>query len=215
MRSNICGKRAFHRAPVFQHVTDTARTATVVFQHEIIPFVIANQIRAADVNVNVLGHIEVHELAAEMFSGQHVLRRHDTILENFLLMINVVEKEIQCGDALRQTAFEVFPFLGRNDAWQQIKRENFLRAGRIAIDVEGDALPHQGEVHRLPFEAEFFRRDLLQQVLKPRIMWPGGVRCGEHFIEEIGAVVAGKIIRSGWGIERAGHFVTMDGGGKI
>ena len=78
------------------------------------PVVIANQIRPADMDVNVPGHIEVHELAAEMFSRKHVERRDDPVLENLLLVINVVQKQVQRRDALGETAFEQFP-LGRRE----------------------------------------------------------------------------------------------------
>ena len=94
-------KRALHRAPVFQHVAHAARTTAIVFQHEIIAFVIADQIRAANVDVNILRHVEVHELAPEMFSRQNVKRRDDAVLQNFLLVIKIVQKQIQRRDALR------------------------------------------------------------------------------------------------------------------
>ena len=35
-------KRAFHRAPVFQHVTHAARTTAVILQHHVLPLVIAD-----------------------------------------------------------------------------------------------------------------------------------------------------------------------------
>ena len=89
-----------------------------------------------------------------MFSGKHVERRDDLVLENLLLVINVVQEKVQRGDALRQAAFEPFPFGGGNDARQKIEWEDFLRTRRIAIDVERHALPEKRKVQGLTFEFE-------------------------------------------------------------
>ena len=42
-------------------------------------------------------------------------------------------------DALLQPALDPVPFLGRDDARNQIEGERPLGAGRVAVDVEGDA----------------------------------------------------------------------------
>ena len=91
-------------------------------------------------DVNILGHGKVHELTAKMFSGKNVMRRHDTILHNALLMIDVVQEEVQCGDALHETSLDVFPLLGWNDARYKVERENPLCPARVAIDIERHAL---------------------------------------------------------------------------
>ena len=136
-------KRALHRAAVFQNVTHAGRTAAVVFQHQIIAVPVADQIRAADVDVNALRHFEIHELAPEMSARQNIKLRDDAVLHDFLLVINVVQEKIQRRDALRKPALDVLPFLRRDDARQHVERENLFRALRVAIDVERDALPQK------------------------------------------------------------------------
>ena len=59
-------KRALHRAAIFQNVTHAGRTTAIVFEHEITAVPVADQIRAANVDVNSLRHFKIHELAAKM-----------------------------------------------------------------------------------------------------------------------------------------------------
>src|SRR5262245_22184805 len=122
------GESSFHRTTIFQNVADAAWATAIIFEHHVLPLVIADQVRAADVNVNILRHLEVHELAAKMFSRKDVVRGNNTLLDDSLLVINVVEEKIERRDALRQTAFEKFPFLRRNDSRDEIERKNPLRA---------------------------------------------------------------------------------------
>jgi len=60
-------KGPFHRAAILEHIAHAGGTTPVVFEHQILALVVADQVRAADVNVNIFGHVEVHELAPEMF----------------------------------------------------------------------------------------------------------------------------------------------------
>ena len=177
------GKRALHRAAVFQNVTHAGRTAAVVFEHEIISVLVADQIRAADADVNSLRHFKVHELAAEMFSRQNEKLRDDTVLQDFLLVINVVQEKIQRRDALREAALDLLPLFRRDDPRQQIKRKNFLRALRVAINVERDALPQKIRVHRLPLGVEFRARQSLEKSLKFFVVRPIDAFCIHHFVE--------------------------------
>ena len=134
------GERPLHRAPVFQHIAHPAGAAPVVLQHEIIAVLVPDQIRAAHMDVNILGHVEVHKLAPEMLPRKDVMGRDHPVLQDPLFVIDVVQKKIQGGDALGQAALEIIPLLRGNDPRQQIKREDFLRPRRIPIHVEGDAL---------------------------------------------------------------------------
>ena len=176
-------KRALHRPAVFQHVADARRAAPVVLQHEVIAVLVADQIRAADVDINSLGHLEVDEFAPEMPGRQNIKFRDDAVLQNFLLVINVVQEQVQRRDALRQAAFQEFPFRRRNDARQQVERENFLRPLCVAIDVERDALAQKCRVHRLPLGVEFRRLHPLEQFVEFPVMRPHAAARVEHFVK--------------------------------
>ncbi len=86
------GKDALHRLAIFQHVGNAGRTARIVLQHEIIAVPIAHQIRAADVNVNIPRHIEVHELRPEMGRLPDDVFRNDAVAQDALPVIDVVQE---------------------------------------------------------------------------------------------------------------------------
>ena len=142
-------------------------------------------------DVDVPGHTEVHELAPEMFSRKDIVRGDDAVLQDFLLVINVVQKKIQRGDALRKAALQQLPLPGGNDAGEQIERKNLLCAGGIAIDVEGDALTEKGQVHRLALVLKLGGRKFSEQLPKARVVRAGGALRVLHLIEEVSAVITG------------------------
>ena len=51
---------------------------------------------------------------------------------------------VERADALLQPALDPAPLLGADDARHEVERKNPLRALRVAIDVERDALPQEG-----------------------------------------------------------------------
>src|SRR5581483_7501802 len=63
------GEDALHDGAVFQHIADAAGGAAVVFQDVVIAIFAANQIGAADVDVDFFGDIDVEHFAAEHFGA--------------------------------------------------------------------------------------------------------------------------------------------------
>jgi len=61
------------------------------------------------------------------------------IFQNFLVVINVIDKEIQRVDALTQPTIDDRPFISSNDPRNDIEWKDLLGAGFIAIDIERDA----------------------------------------------------------------------------
>ena len=118
-----------------------------------------------------------------MPGGQHIEFRNHPVLENLLLMIDIVQKQIQGGDALGQAALQKLPFLGGNDPGDHVERKNLLRPGRIAINVKGDALPQKCGVHRLPLGVIFRRADGFEQLVKLLVMPPHPLVRIQHFVE--------------------------------
>ena len=55
-------------------------------------------------------------------------------------MIDVVQEKVERGDALGQAALDQVPFARRDDARDQVERENPLRSLVVVVDREGDAL---------------------------------------------------------------------------
>ena len=164
---------------------------------------------AADVDVNVLGDFVIGEFAAEMFSREDVERRNDAVLEDVLPVIDVVQEKIQGGDALGQAAFEVFPFLGGDDAGNEIEGENLFGALLVAIDIESDALTQEGQVHGLALVIELLLGERLEQFAEPAVVRAGHTVGGEHFVEIVFGVVALQHLEWWWRFGLRGHFITV------
>src|SRR5262249_29126451 len=81
--------------------------------------------------------------------------RHYAVFDDFLRVIDIVDKAIEGLDALLQPALDVSPIGGLDEARNDIEREDAFGPGRLAIDVEGDTQMQQG----------LFRRSLALQDL--------------------------------------------------
>ena len=133
-------------------------------------------------------------------------RRDDAVLDDFLLVINVLEEQVERRDALGQSALNVLPLAGGNDARHEVDGEDALRAARVAIDVEGDALTEEGEVHGMPPAIEFVALKLVEESVEFAVMRQHLATAAEHFIEERLTVVAVKKAR--FSFCRCDHFAT-------
>ncbi len=121
--------------------------------------------------------------------------RHDAIGDNFLVVIDVVDKQIQRFDSLFETTLDRLPIIGLDDPRYDIKRKNPL--GPLVATVNGKGNPHLQQC-RL--------RSLL-----PTMQIPGGeilnsmdqrlggrarkARCLKQFIKESVRLIAVKLHR--------------------
>ncbi len=61
------------------------------------------------------------------------------VLENFLIVVDVVDEGVEGVDALFEAAFDAVPFGRGDDARDQVEGEDAFGAGGIAVDVKRDA----------------------------------------------------------------------------
>jgi hypothetical protein len=122
------------------------RAAAVVFEHVVLAICAADQIAAADVDVDVAWHIDPAELRAVMLRLFDVKSWDHLVLEDLLVMVDVVEKQIQGHDSLGQTGLERFPFMGWHHPWYRIKRKYPFGPLLVMVDIEGDALAEEIEL---------------------------------------------------------------------
>ena len=103
----------------------------------------ARDVDAGDVRVHVARHVDPDHLGAELRVALDLLGRHDAGFQDLLAVIDVVDEAVQGRDALRQAALHVAPLGRRDDARDQVERDQALGARAIgvlrAIDREGDA----------------------------------------------------------------------------
>lgn len=149
------GKGLPHRLAIFDHVGNSRRAAAVVFEDEVFPLVITNEIRSADMNVDVFGRTEIHHLLPEVFSRHDDLPGNDPVLDDLLVVVDVVKKEVQGGDSLDQPFLQRGPFAGGNDSWNHVEGEDLFGALFVPVNSEGDALIEESQVDRLLPSLEF------------------------------------------------------------
>ena len=179
------GEGAFQGAAVLQHITDPGGAAGVVLEHKVVTLGVADDVGAADMDVDVARHLHVYELAPEMFRRHHVVGRDGAVVEDVLLVVDVVQKEVQRGDALHESRLDPVPFVGRDDARHQIEGKDPLGTLRIAIDVEGHALAQKGEVDRAALGLKLRRGDRPEMLEKMPVMRPHRPVGPDHLVKEL------------------------------
>jgi outer membrane lipoprotein-sorting protein len=175
---------AFHDGAVFQDVADAAGGAAVVFEDEVFAVLVADEVGAADMDVDIAGDVHAEHLAAEHFGAVDQFGRNDAASEDVLLVVDVLAEEIEGGDALDEAAFDGFPFGGWDDAGDEVEGEYFLDATGVAVDGESDALVAEGDVGHTPAALDGLLAEGLESGGDGLVMgaWFAGRR--EHLVED-------------------------------
>lgn len=179
------GERTLEGGAVFQHVGGAGRTAKVVFKDEVAAVATADEVGAADVDVDVFGDVASHELATEMLGAVDVVRGDDAVLEDFLFVVEIVEEEVEGGDALDEAFFDNRPFIGGNDAGHEVEGEDAFGAFVVVVDGEGDAAAHEREVDSGLTAMVFLGVEALHAIKDTLVMWSHQAAIVEHFVEKI------------------------------
>ena len=129
-----------------------------------------------------LGHLEVHELAPEMPRGEHEVRRDDAVLEDLLLVVDVVQEQVQRGDALHEARLDLAPLLRGDDAAAPGRTGRSARPRPVAVDVEGDALAQEGAVDGAPALGELGRREAAPQLVDPAVVRANAAVGSDHLV---------------------------------
>jgi hypothetical protein len=112
-------------------------------------------------------------------------------------VIDVLQKQVEGGDPLRQSAFDDVPVGRRHDARQQVVRKDALGGFVPAVDRERDSLVEEREI-RLLLAAKQLLRAQLEQLLVQLAIRAAGLRLAvEHLIEGVGQGVARKYVGRG------------------
>jgi hypothetical protein len=103
-----------------------------------------------------------------VFAAVDHLSWDDSIIENPPFVIDVLQKKVQRRNTLRQPMLHLLPLCRRNDAWDQVIREDFFGALVSAIHRECDALIQKAEIGRVFPALELVRRQG-REVFKQRL----------------------------------------------
>ena len=105
-------------------------------------------------DVDILWHIKAHEFGSEMRSAANDFARNNAVAHDLLVVIDIMQKEIQRGDPLAETALYVFPFDAGNDARDQIEWKDSFGPFLIVIDCKGHSLREECVVRQVAFFLE-------------------------------------------------------------
>ena len=186
-----------HHLAAREHVGHAARHAQVVFEHHEPAVRQAHEIGPHHVDVDVARHAHADHLAPEMPAGVDDAAGNHAVPDDLPLVIDVLEEEIEGGDALRQAALDGVPVTGRDDARQQIVGEDALGRLVAAVDGEGDALVEEGQVRLLLAAQQLLGRQLQQLLVQLAVVTARLRLAVEHLVEGVREAVAGEQIRSG------------------
>jgi hypothetical protein len=178
--------------PVGQHVRHAARHPQVVLEHHEAAVVQSKQIGARNRDVDVAVDPDATHFAAEVAATVDQVAWHDAVGENAPFVVDVLQKQIDCREALREAAFQRVP-LGRiDDARQQVERKDALRALIVSVDGKGDAARQKRSIgfHLMPAQlVGCDQRELFQQRAVHVARPPGAL---EHLIERGIELVLGE-----------------------
>jgi hypothetical protein len=94
--------------------------------------------------------------------------------DDFLTVVNVIEKRVDCTHPLFDPAFQSAPFSGGNHARHDVERDQtFIRLG-LTIDIERDAGPAEKRFRLLRFFQQVLGVLSLKPIIKPSIGGAGG-----------------------------------------
>jgi hypothetical protein len=91
------------------------------------------------VDVGAAGHVEADHLRPVVGIAEHERARHHAVLQDALLMIDVVEEEVERGDALDHARLDVLPLRRRQHARDHVEWQDAVDSVLLGIDGEGDA----------------------------------------------------------------------------
>ncbi len=77
-------------------------------------------------------------LAAEVDVAEHEVGRHDAVVQDLLVVIDVVEELVDRRDPLLDPALDDPPVGGGQDARDEVERQDAIDRVALGIDREGD-----------------------------------------------------------------------------
>ena len=132
-------KNLQHRFAIFQHVAEARRCAGIVIQHEELIITGPHDIGADNVGIDIAGRGHADHIGQIGLIIGDQLPRHLAGPQDFLPMVNVMKERVQRTHPLLDTARKLAPFAGRQNARDNIERNEALFGLFASVHVERDA----------------------------------------------------------------------------
>jgi hypothetical protein len=133
-------ERLFHHFAILEDVRDAGWAPQVILENVELAIAVAHEVGAGHVAPDASGRVEADALFSKRPCRADEVARHDAVLQDFLLVINVVDEKVESVDPLLQPTLDTLPLMRLDDARHDVERKDPLRSGAIAVDVERD--PH-------------------------------------------------------------------------
>ena len=166
-RRDLVLREQFRKEPhrhlaVLDHVRHARGHPQVVLQHVILAALAVtvgtHHIHAGDVRIDAGGHIDADHFGAKLGVVDDLFARDTPRTQDFLGVIDIVQKGVERLDALPQAGLQAAPFLCRNDARNDVEGNQALLACFLAIHRKGDADAAEGNIGLGPLARDALRR---------------------------------------------------------
>ena len=165
-----------------QRVAGARGDTQVVFQHPPAAVLALDQVLAGDVREDAAGRGHAVDLREVAGRGVYVFLRHDAVMDDGLVGVDVLQIGVQGVDALLQALLQFVVFVGFDNARHGIVREEPVMVFAVLVDAEAYAVAGQLAVDRLATVYQFMGQsaccgfDHRACSLLWRLLWPQAVR---------------------------------------
>ena len=188
------GKQAHHHLAVFQHVGDAGRHAQIVLEDVELAGPGADDIDTGNMRIDLTRQIDTLHHRPVLRVVQHLLGRNLAGLEDFLVVIDVVQEHVERLDALAQARLHRLPFGRRDDARNDVEGNQALLARLLAINGKGDADAMKGQIGLGPLAGDAFGRGRLEPFVVGAVMRPDAAVGVDHFVMEVHIRLVAEIL---------------------
>ena len=176
------GEELHHRLAVLQHVGNARRRAGIVLQNVEFMLAGAHDIGADDVGVDAAGRLHAQHFGQESLVAGNQLDGNAARLDDFLAVVDVVQKGVERDDALFDALGQPPPLGTGKDARHDVEGDQALCGLSLAIDIEGDARAPENLFGIRALALQVFRR-LARVPIVIALVGPAGVFILSHLIE--------------------------------
>ena len=133
------GEHARHDLAIFEHVRHPRWGAAIILQHLETAGAGAHDVDADDMAVDLAGRGEVRHFGQIGAVLVDDVGGHDAGLHDLAPVIDIVQEGVERPRPLANALVQDAPFIGGEDAGQQVEGDQPLRIAPLAVDGEGDA----------------------------------------------------------------------------